>query len=147
MKNILKKTSLAIGQFLFRYGLGIVLIWLGVMKFRNAEALHIEQAMANTLLFKWMLKYITIYAFSQMIAWVQIISGIFIMLQPVSKKMAAWGGALAMIIFLSGILVFITSGIVWESGYGFPELSRAGHSLLKDFILFGAAAWCWSDSL
>lgn len=147
MKHIIKKVSLAIGQFLLRYGLGIVLIWLGIMKFRNSEALHIEQAMAETILFKWLLKYITIYAFAQMIAWVQIVAGLFIMLHPVSKKIAAWGGAMAMIIFLSGVLVFISSGIVWEAGYGFPELSRAGHSLLKDFILFGAAAWCWSESL
>lgn len=147
MKSIIKKISLGIGQFLLRYGLGIVLIWLGIMKFRNSEAIHIEQAMAETILFKWMLKYITIYAFSQIIAWIQIIAGLFIMLQPVSKKMAAWGGALAMIVFLAGILVFISSGIIWQTGYGFPELSRAGHSFLKDFILFGAAAWCWSDSL
>jgi len=147
MKNIIKRTSLAIAYFLLRYGLGIVLIWLGIMKFRNSEAIHIEQAMAETILFKWLLKYITIYAFSQIIAWTQIVAGLFIMVQPVSKKIAAWGGALAMVVFLAGILVFISSGIVWEAGYGFPELSRAGHSLLKDFILFGAAAWCWSDSL
>ncbi len=147
MKNILKKTSLGIAHFLLRYGLGIVLIWLGIMKFRNSEADHIELAMTHTIIFKWLLKYITIYTFTLIIAWVQIIAGLFIMLKPASKRLAAWGGALAMIVFLAGILVFISSGIVWEAGYGFPELSRTGHSLLKDFILFGAAAWCWSDSL
>lgn len=147
MKSISKKISLATAQFLFRYGLGVVLIWLGIMKFRNAEALHIQQAMAHTFLFKWMLKYITIYAFSQIIAWIQIIAGVFLMLKPVSKKIATWGSILALIIYLAGIFVFLTSGIVWEAGYGFPELSRSGHALLKDFILFGAAIWCLSDSL
>jgi reactive chlorine resistance protein C len=147
MKAILKKSFLAIAQFLFRYGLGIILIWLGVMKFKNSEALHIENAMAQTFLFKWMLKYVTIYAFSMLIAWIQILAGLFIMLKPVSSKLAAWGGAFAMIIFLAGILVFFTSGVVWQVGYGFPELSRAGHSFLKDFVLFAAAAWCYSDSL
>jgi uncharacterized membrane protein YkgB len=147
MKNLFKKTLLAISQFLLRYGLGIVLIWLGLMKFRNAEALHIEQAMAQTFLFKWLLKYVTIYAFAQIIAWIQILSGLLIMLNPVSKKSAAWGGALAVLIFVAGILIFITSGIVWQTGYGFPELSRTGHALIKDFILLGAATWCWSDSL
>ncbi len=136
-----------VGQSLFRYGLGIILIWLGIMKFKNSEALQIEQAMAQTVLFQWMLKYVTIYAFSQIIAWIQIVAGILIMLKPVSSGLSRWGGALAMVVFLAGILVFFTSGIVWQTGYGFPELSRAGHAFLKDFILFGAAAWCFSDSL
>lgn len=147
MKPLLKKTLLLFGQFLFRYGLGIMLIWIGIMKFRNAEAIHLEQAMSQTILFNWLLKYITIYTLSLIIAWVQIFAGLMIMLKPVSAKISTWGGVLAMIVFLSGILVFLTSGIVWQSGYGFPELSRAGHSFIKDFVLFGAAAWCVSDSL
>ncbi len=136
-----------VGQSLFRYGLGIILIWLGIMKFKNSEALQIEQTMAQTVLFQWMLKYVTIYAFSQIIAWIQIVAGVLIMLKPVSAGLSRWGGALAMVVFLAGILVFFTSGVVWQTGYGFPELSRAGHAFLKDFILFGAAAWCFSDSL
>jgi uncharacterized membrane protein YkgB len=147
MKSFLKKVFLMVGQSLFRYGLGIILIWLGIMKFKNSEALQIEQAMAQTVLFQWMLKYVTIYAFSQIIAWVQIVAGVLIMLKPVSSGLSRWGGALAMVVFLAGILVFFSSGIVWQTGYGFPELSRAGHAFLKDFILFGAAAWCFSDSL
>lgn len=124
-----------------------MLIWIGIMKFRNAEAIHLEQAMSQTILFNWLLKYITIYTLSLIIAWVQIFAGLMIMLKPVSAKISTWGAILAMIVFLSGILVFLTSGIVWQSGYGFPELSRAGHSFIKDFVLFGAAAWCVSDSL
>lgn len=147
MKPLFKKTLLLFGQFLFRYGLGIMLIWIGIMKFRNAEAIHLEQAMSQTILFNWLLKYITIYTLSLIIAWVQIFAGLMIMLKPVSAKISTWGAILAMIVFLSGILVFLTSGIVWQSGYGFPELSRAGHSFIKDFVLFGAAAWCVSDSL
>ncbi|ASB49117.1 YkgB family protein [Alkalitalea saponilacus] len=147
MRSLFKKTMLSLARFLFRYGLGIILIWLGVLKFKNTEAHYIEQAMSQTVLFSWMLKYITIYAFTSIIAWMQIISGLFIMLKPVSRKLSVWGGVLAMVIFFAGILVFFSSGVVWHSGYGFPELSRAGQAFLKDFILFGAAAWCLSDSL
>lgn len=147
MKAFFKKTLLLSGQFLFRYALGIILIWIGIMKFRNSEAVHLEQAMSQTFLFNWVLKYITNYTFSMIIAWVQIFAGLMIMLKAASAKISVWGGIMAMIIFFAGILVFFTSGIVWQSGYGFPELSRAGHSFIKDFILFGAAAWCVSDSL
>jgi len=147
MKSLLKKTFLLIGQFLLRYGLGIVLIWLGIMKFKNLEADYIQEAMAHSILFKWLLKYFTIYAFTQIIAWIQIVAGVLIILKPVSARLSRWGGVLAMLIFLAGILVFFSSEIVWLKGYGFPELSRAGQGLIKDFILFGAAAWCFSDSL
>ena len=93
------------------------------------------------------IEYLTVYALSMVIAWIQIVAGILLMLKPVSRKLSTWGGAMAMLIFLAGILVFFTSGLVWQTGYGFPELSRAGHAFLKDFILFGAAAWCFSDAL
>lgn len=147
MKTLLKKIFQQVAQFILRYGLGVVLIWLGLMKFKNSEALQIEQAMTQTVLFAWLLKYLTVYALSMVIAWIQIVAGILLMLRPVSRKLSTWGGAMAMVIFLAGILVFFTSGLVWQTGYGFPELSRAGHAFLKDFILFGAAAWCFSDAL
>ncbi len=147
MKPFIKKTLLSLSQVLFRYGLGIILIWIGIMKFRNSEAFHIDEAISQTIIFKWALKYITVYTFSIIIAWVQIIAGILIMLKHWWPKISVWGGIMAIVIFLGGILVFFTSGIVWENGYGFPEISRAGHNFLKDFILFGAAAWCISDTL
>jgi uncharacterized membrane protein YkgB len=147
MKAFFKKTFLLLSQFLFRYALGIILIWFGIMKFRNAEAIHLEQAMLQTILFKWLLQYITVYTLSLIIAWVQIFAGLMIMLKAVSVKISMWGGIFAMVIFIAGMLVFATSGIVWQTGYGFPELSRAGHAFIKDFILFGAAAWCVSDSI
>ena len=49
-----------------------------------------------------------------------------------------------MLIFLPGIIVFFSSDVVWLTGYGF-ELSRTGQILLKDFILFGVAAGCFSE--
>lgn len=55
------------------------------------------------------------------------------------------GAVLAMLIFLPGIIVFFSSDVVWLTGYGFPELSRTGQILLKDFILFGVAAGCFSE--
>ena len=62
----------ATGHFLFRYALGILLIWIGIMKFRTPEARYIEQALAETFVFKWMMKYVTLYAFTKIIGILQI---------------------------------------------------------------------------
>lgn len=147
MRKLIKTLSENIAEIIFRYGLAIVLIWLGIVKFKNSEAIHLERAMANTVLFSWLLKFVTIYVFAQIVAWLHIVSGLLLLVKVASKRLALWGSIMASVIFLSGILVFVSSGIVWQVGYGFPELSRTGHSLLKDFILFGTSLWCISDSL
>lgn len=147
MRKLIQTLSKNISEIIFRYGLAIVLIWLGIVKFKNTEAIHLERAMANTVLFSWLLKLVSIYVFAQIIAWLHIISGILLLVKVASKKLSLWGAIFASIIFLSSILIFASSGITWQVGYGFPELSRTGHSLLKDFILFGASLWCISDSL
>lgn len=143
MKKFIKAISLATAQIIFKYGLAIVLIWIGFMKFKNNEALQLEKAIADTFLFSWMLKSISIFTFSKIIAWIHIVSGVLLVIKPTAK----WGAILAIIIFFSSILVFVSSGIIWQFGYGFPELSRIGHSLLKDFVLFGVSLWVLQDSL
>lgn len=145
MNSAIKKIFSVIALVLLRYGLGIALIWLGIMKFKNIEAEYLQDLLANTTIFKWILKYFTAYAFSQMIAWIQIVAGVLLMIHPFAPKVSRWGAVLAMLIFLPGIIVFFSSDVVWLTGYGFPELSRTGQILLKDFILFGVAAGCFSE--
>ncbi|TAJ15136.1 DUF417 family protein [Marinilabiliaceae bacterium JC017] len=147
MKNLLEKSLKAIGIFLLRYGLAIVLIWSGLLKFKDAEANYLRDVVANSSLFSWILKYITIYAFAQILAYLQIIAGVLIALKPVAKKLSFWGGIIAVLFMLISVSMLFTSSYVWQSGYGFPELSKFGQSILKDTILLGAAAWCAGDSL
>nr|WP_321406677.1 DUF417 family protein [uncultured Carboxylicivirga sp.] len=144
---ILAKSFKAISQFIFRYGLALVFIWLGILKFKNAEADYLKDILQNSSLFSWMLKYVTSYTFSLMIAYLQIAIGILLAIKPVAKKLSLFGGLLAVLVLGISLLTLFTSGYVWQAGYGFPELSKLGQSILKDLILFGAAAWCVGDSL
>lgn len=134
MKNLLEKTLRAIGIFLLRYGLAIVLIWSGLLKFKDTEANYLQDVIVNSSLFSWILKYITIYAFAQILAYLQIIAGVLIALKPVAKS-SFWGGIIAFIFMLISVSMLFTSSYVWQSGYGFPELSKFGQSILKDTIL------------
>ena len=44
---IVAKTFKTLGQFIFRYGLGMVFIWMGVLKFKNSEADYLKEILQN----------------------------------------------------------------------------------------------------
>ncbi len=146
MKNFIGKLLKTTGIFILRYGLALVIIWLGFLKFKNTEAEYTHQLISGGY-FSWVLQYLTPYALNQIVAYLQILIGLFIMLKPVSRSLSFWGGLMATFMFLVSISLLFTTPIVWQSGYGFPELSKIGQTILKDFVLFGAAAWCVGDSV
>jgi len=140
------KTLKLIGQFLLRYGLAIVFIWLGILKLKNSEADYMRDVLSNSTLFGWSLKYITAYAFSQIVAYLQMGIGLLIALKLVARRLSFVGSLVAVVILLLSVTMLFSSGSVWQAGYGFPELSKLGQSILKDVVLLGAAAWCAGDS-
>ena len=144
---MLKKTLQTTSKLILHYGLAIVYIWLGIMKFKNTEADSLKELLSNSAIYSWMLKYITHYAFAMLIAWVQIFIGLLILAKPISKRLSFWGGALASVLLIMSISTLFVSDFVWQAPYGFPELSRLGQSILKDTVLLGAALWCVSDSI
>jgi len=143
---MIAKTLKLIGQFLLRYGLAIVFIWLGILKLKNSEADYMREVLSNSSLFGWSLKYITPYAFSQIVAYLQMGIGLLIALKPLARKLSFVGSLVAVVILLLSVTMLFSSGYVWQTGYGFPELSKLGQSILKDVVLLGAAAWCAGDS-
>ncbi|WP_439183118.1 DUF417 family protein [Carboxylicivirga taeanensis] len=143
---MIAKTFKALAQFIFRYGLAVVFIWLGLMKLKNSEANYLRDVLSNSSLFSWMLKYITAYAFTQVVAYLQILIGVMLALKPVARKLSLVGGVLATVILFLSVTMLFTSGYVWLAPYGFPELSKLGQSILKDVVLLGAAMWCVGDS-
>lgn len=143
---MLNKTFKTTGKLILRYGLAITFIWLGLLKFKNSEADYLKELLANSALFGWLLKYITHYAFAQLIAWLQILIGILLLARPISKKLSFWGGIMASVILIISVSTLFVSNYVWQPPYGFPELSKIGQSILKDVVLLGAALWSVGDS-
>ena len=146
MRDIISKALKNISRFILRYGLGIVLIWLGFLKFKDSEAEYTHQLISGGYL-SWILKYVLPSALNHIIAYMQIITGLLVMLKLISRKLAFWGGVIALLIFVFSLSMLVSSQVVWQSGYGFPELSLLGQVILKDLILLGAAAWCVGDSI
>jgi uncharacterized membrane protein YkgB len=136
-----------IGEFLIRYGLVIVLGWIGAMKFTAYEAAGIQGLVASSPLMSWMYKVFSLQATSNIIGFAEITAALLIAIRPISARLSAIGSVLAVCTFLA-TLTFLFSLPGWEKSLGgFPALSGAGGFLLKDLVLLGAALFTLGDSL
>jgi uncharacterized membrane protein YkgB len=135
------------GEFLIRYGLVLVLGWIGAMKFTAYEAEGIKTLVETSPLMSWMYKVFSLQATSNIIGVAEIIAAVLIAIRPFSAKLSAIGSVLAVLTFLA-TLTFLFSLPGWEQSLGgFPALSGAGGFLLKDVVLLGAALFTLGDSL
>ena len=146
-KNRLSETVQRIGQFLLRYGLVLILGWIGAMKFTAYEAEGIQTLVATSPLMSWMYKVFSLQVTSNIIGVTEITAAVLIAIRPVSATLSVIGSVLAVFTFLF-TLTFLFSLPGWEKSLGgFPALSGSGGFLLKDVVLLGAAFWTLGDSL
>ena len=140
---MVKKT----GEFLIRYGLVIVLGWIGAMKFTEYEAKGIEPLVQTSPLMSWMYSLLSLQAVSNVIGVTELFAALLIALKPLAPKLSAVGSIVAAFTFLT-TLTFLFSLPGWEQSLGgFPALSGSGGFLLKDVVLLGAAFFTLGDSL
>lgn len=131
-----------IGANVLRYGLVIVLLWVGLLKFTAYEAEAIQGLVANSPLMSWMLGIMSVQAVSMLIGSVEIILAIMIAMRSFVPKISAFGSIGAIIMFLITLSFALTTPGVWQAGYGFPFPSpMPGQFLAKDLISLGAAIW------
>ena len=131
-----------IGMHVTRYGLVLVLLWIGGMKFTAYEAEGIKPLVANSPLMGWVYDLMSVTAFSSLLGVVEIAIGVLIALRPVWPAGSALGSGLAVGMFLT-TLSFLVTTPGWEPSLGgFPAVSAMpGQFVLKDIVLLGAALW------
>ena len=136
-----------VGKEIVRWGLVVVLAWIGGMKFTAYEAMGIQPLVAHSPLVGWMYDFLSIRSFSAMLGCIEIGTAALISLQYLSPKASAVGAILAIGLFATTLsMVFTTPG--WEPTLGFPALSAMpGQFLLKDIVLLGASVWSLGESL
>lgn len=131
-----------IGANVLRYGLVIILLWVGSLKFTAYEAEAIQGLIANSPLMSWMLGIMSVQAVSMLIGSVEIILAIMIAMRSFVPKISAFGSIGAIIMFLITLSFALTTPGVWQAGYGFPFPSpMPGQFLAKDLILLGASIY------
>jgi reactive chlorine resistance protein C len=136
-----------LGAFLIRYGLVLVLGWIGAMKFTAYEAEGIKTLVETSPFMSWMYKVFSLQATSNVIGIAELTAAALIAIHPLAPKLSAIGSVLAVFTFLT-TLTFLFTLPGWEASLGgFPALSGSGGFLLKDVVLLGAAFFTLGDSL
>jgi reactive chlorine resistance protein C len=138
----------AIAGVLSRYGLVIVIGWIGALKFANFEAHQIQPLVANSPFMGWLYHIFPVYTFSALLGVFELTAAVLLAIKPVAPKLSIGGSVLAIVLFLSTIsFLFTTPGVSEPAGGGFPALSLIGEFLLKDVPLLGVSFWTLTDSL
>ena len=138
----------AAGRGLARYGLAVVVAWIGLMKFTAYEAEGISPFVANSPLMSWVYGFISHRGFSAVLGVVELTIAILIAARAFSPRASALGSALAVGMFLATLSFLVTTPGVWAADAGgFPALSGfPGQFLIKDLALLGISLWSLGEA-
>src|SRR5262245_57501070 len=133
----------AVGRELTRYGLVVVVGWIGLMKFTTYEAEGIRPFVAHSPLMSWVYAFMSVPGFSVVLGLVEIAIALLIAARPFAPRASALGSALAVGMFLTTLSFLVTTPGVWEPSLGgFPAISALpGQFLIKDRALLGVSLW------
>lgn len=136
------------GALAARYGLVVVIAWIGALKFTAYEAEGIEPLVANSPVMSWVYTLFTVTAFSAVLGVIELVTAGLLAIKPWFPRLSALGSISAIGLFLATLSFLITTpGIGEESAGGFPALSSTGQFLVKDIALLGIAVWTLGDAL
>lgn len=157
------------GIHLTRWGIVIVLLWIGGLKAFRYEAVGIVPFVAHSPVMSFFYKYDVpeykshmnkegeynaenikwheennTYLFSYGLGTVICIIGLMIAVYPIWPGVSAIGSFLAFIMSLVTLSFLITTPQTWvpdlgDSDHGFPYLSAAGRLVIKDVIMLGGS--------
>ena len=147
-KALLSSRVEAAGRELARYGLVVVLVWIGLMKFTAYESEGISTYVANSPFMSWVYGFMSHRGFSAVLGVVEVATGILIAVRPFLPRATVVGSAVAVGMFLTTLSFMVTTPGVWEpTAGGFPALSGfPGQFLIKDFALLGISLWSLGDA-
>jgi uncharacterized membrane protein YkgB len=157
------------GVHIARWGIVIVLLWIGGLKAFRYEAVGIVPFVANSPTMNFFYKYEApeykkhmnkegefkpeniswheannTYIFSYGLGAFIILIGVMIALYPIWPTVSAIGSFLAFIMSLVTLSFLVTTPETWvpplgDAEHGFPYLSAAGRLVIKDVIMLGAS--------
>ncbi len=134
------------GLFLMRYGIVLILLWIGLLKFTATEAQGIQPFVENSPFFSWMLNFMSLQGVSNLVGVIEVTTAVLMALRRWSPFASVIGSAMAVITFLITLSFLLTTPKVVDPA--FPALSALpGQFLTKDILLLGGALWSLGESL
>lgn len=164
-----------LGTHLMRLAIAIVFLWIGALKFVPYEADSITPFVANSPFLSFFYEHPqdykthlthegelnldkrawqtanNTYTFSHGLGVVEILIGVLVLSNPLSRKTGLLGGALAFATPLVTLSFLITTPEAWvaaagDAQHGFPYLSGGGRLVLKDVLMLAGALPVMADS-
>jgi uncharacterized membrane protein YkgB len=134
------------GQIGSRYGLVVVLAWIGFGKYVKMEA---RVLIEHSPFMSWILHVFSFTTVARGLGTMEIVAAVLIAVRPLWPRASAIGSALGVVLFVGTLsFLFTTPGVVATHAAGIPVLSaQPGQFLLKDLVLIGVALWTLGDSL
>ncbi len=131
-----------------RFGLVVVIGWIGALKFMNFEAHQIQPLVSNSPFMGWLYQYLPVYGFSALLGAFEVSAALLLAIKPLAPKLSIIGSLLAIVLFVFTIsFLFTTPGVGEAAGGGFPAISLTGEFLLKDIPLLGVSFWTLADAI
>src|ERR1700759_2201654 len=104
MKNLTRT-----GELVSRYGIVLILLSFGLVKFTATEAKDITPFIDHSPFFAWMRHFFTIQTISDIIGVIEMTAGLMIAARPASAKMGLYGGLLGSLIFFVTLSFLFTT--------------------------------------
>ncbi len=137
-----------LGANLTRYGLVVVIGWIGLMKFTAFEARGIEPLVANSPFMSWLYDIFSVTTFSALVGVLEVAAAVLLAIKLWAPRISAVGSVISIGLFVATLsFLFTTPGVFEASQGGFPMLSTSGQFLIKDVVLLGASVWTLADAL
>jgi len=164
-----------LGTHLMRLAIAVVFLWIGALKFAPYEADSITPFVANSPFMSFFYEHPedykahlthegelnaekrvwqtanNTYIFSNGLGVVEILIGLLVLSNPISRRAGLLGGALAFATPLVTLTFLLTTPEAWvpdlgDGEHGFPFLSGAGRLVLKDLLMLAGALPVMADS-
>ena len=138
----------SVSAALARYGLVVVIAWIGALKFTEYEARGIAPLVSESPLMSWVYDFLPVTTFSALLGVLELATALLIAVKPWWPGLSTVGSAIAVGLFTTTLsFMFTTPGVFEASAGGFPVLSSTGQFLIKDVALLGIAAWTLTDAI
>ena len=164
-----------LGTHLMRLAIAVVFLWIGALKFAPYEADSITPFVANSPFMSFFYEHPedykahlthegelnaekrvwqtanNTYIFSNGLGVVEILIGLLVLSNPISRRAGLLGGALAFGTPLVTLTFLLTTPEAWvpdhgDGEHGYPFLSGAGRLVLKDLLMLAGALPVMADS-
>lgn len=137
---------MTLGHLICRYGLVVVLAWIGIGKYVKMES---RTLIEHSPLMSWVYDVFSVSTVAYALGTAEIVAAVLIAARPVSARLSAVGSAMAVVLFCGTLSFLFTTPTVVAGHFGpIPVLSGLpGQFLLKDLVLIGVAVWSFGEAL